>query len=118
MSAHFKLQDAADGRFHFNLVAGNGGVILTSGLFDSKDDALVAIELARTSAGIDTRFERKVAKNKERYFLLKAESGEVLGRSETYASPSSMENGIRSVVKNAPVATVKDLTQAAETANA
>ncbi len=112
MSGHFKIENAAGGRFHFNLVAGNGAIILTSGLFDSKDAALTAIELARTSAGFPERFERKVAKNKESYFLLRTAEGEVLGRSEMYGSTSSMENGIKSVMKNGPVATLKDLTEA------
>lgn len=44
-------------------------------------------------------------------FRLKASNGQVVGTSEMYSSFSAMENGIASVKKNAPGATVDDLTQ-------
>ena len=43
-------------------------------------------------------------------FALKAADGEIIAVSEAYESKAACENGIKSVKKNAPVATVKDLT--------
>jgi len=42
-------------------------------------------------------------------FRLKAANGEIIAVSEAYESKASCENGVESVKKNAPVATVKDL---------
>ena len=42
------------------------------------------------------------------YFNLKASNGQVIGTSEMYSGSPAMENGIVSVKKNAPDATVED----------
>ena len=54
------------------------------------------------------RFESKVAKNGKFHFNLKATNGQVIGSSEMYESQASCENGITSVKKNAPGATIDD----------
>jgi hypothetical protein len=45
------------------------------------------------------------------YFNLKASNGQVVGTSGMYSSFSAIENGIASVKKNAPGATLDDLTE-------
>ena len=47
-------------------------------------------------------------------FRLKAANGETIAASEAYESKASCETGIESVKKNAPIATVKDLTAKSE----
>lgn len=113
MIPHFELKRTENGRFLFNLKAGNGETILTSGLFDDKAAASKGIATVIASARNDSQFERKIATNKQPYFVLNAATGEFLAKSETYSSSSSMENGIKSVIKNAGEATLKDLTEAA-----
>lgn len=113
MIPHFELKRTENGRFLFNLKAGNGETILTSGLFDDKAAASKGIATVIASARNDSQFERKIATNKQPYFVLNAATGEFLAKSETYSSSSSMENGIKSVIKNASEATLKDLTEAA-----
>ena len=54
----------------------------------------------RDSCSTDSRFERKVSKNKKPFFVLKALNGQVIGKSELYESERSRENGIKSVMKN------------------
>ena len=49
------------------------------------------------------------AKNGKPYFNLKATNGQVIGASQMYAGAASMENGIKSVAKNAPGASVVEL---------
>lgn len=44
------------------------------------------------------------------YFVLCARNGEVIATSEMYASKQGAENGIRSVIQNAPNAEVRDST--------
>ncbi|MGX8900341.1 YegP family protein [Citrobacter werkmanii] len=44
------------------------------------------------------------------YFVLCAKNGKVIATSEMYASKQGAENGIRSVIENAPSAEVRDST--------
>jgi uncharacterized protein YegP (UPF0339 family) len=110
MAGIFELKRNAAGKFHFNLKAGNGEVILTSEVYEAKDSAENGIESVRRNAPADERFDRRTSKAGEPYFVLTAANGQVIGVSEMYASTSGMENGIASVKTNAPEAKLKDLT--------
>ena len=68
------------------------------------------IESVKTNSVDEGRFERKVAKNGDPYFVLKARNGQVIGQSEMYSSEAARDNGIASVMKNAPEAEVVDQT--------
>ena len=87
----FEIKSRKNGEFQFNLKATNGQVILTSA---------------------EKRFEKKVATNGKPFFNLKATNGEIIGSSQMYANPTTMKNGIASVMKNAPDAKIVDLTEA------
>ncbi len=50
MAAKFELKTAKSGQFHFNLKAGNGQVIATSEMYESKASALNGIESVRSNA--------------------------------------------------------------------
>ncbi len=110
MIGHFELKNVGKGRFGFNLKAGNGQVIFTSEAYETHAAAIAGIESVKLNARVDANFERKLAKNDQPYFVLKAANGEILGRSELYSSPSAMEHGVKSVMKNAPEAKITDLT--------
>ncbi|MCO5332860.1 MAG: YegP family protein, partial [Pyrinomonadaceae bacterium] len=97
-----------NGKFHFNLKASNGQVILTSEKYESRAAAVKGIASVKKNAGNDKRFERKTAKDGSPYFVLTASNGEVIGKSEMYKAARSMENGIASVGKHAPDAAVAD----------
>ena len=101
MAAKYEIKTGRTGKFTFNLIAGNGQKLFTSEAYESRAAANKGIESVRKNAGNDARFERKAAKDKSPFFVLKASNGEPLGRSETYSSTSAMEKGIRSVQKNA-----------------
>ncbi len=109
MAGVFELKATSDGQFVFNLKAGNGEVILTSEHYQAKDSAINGIASVQKNAATDANFERKEASNGDPYFVLKAANAQVIGQSEMYSSEAAMENGIESVKKNAPDATVKDL---------
>ena len=105
----FEIKSTASGNFMFNLKAGNGQVILTSEQYNSKAACENGVESVKKNAADDARFERKEAKDGSPYFNLKASNGQVIGKSEMYSSASAMENGISSVKKNAPDASVEEL---------
>jgi len=112
MAGKFEITQSKSGKFMFNLKAGNGQVILTSQLYETKASAVAGVESCKVNGVQDARFERATSKADEPYFNLKAANGQVIGRSEMYASAVSMENGIKSVMANAADAVIKDLTEA------
>ncbi|HJQ64971.1 MAG TPA: YegP family protein [Gemmatimonadales bacterium] len=110
MSGWFELKPAVGGQFMFNLKAGNGKVILTSELYKAKQSAKKGITSVKNNSPNDGRYDRQTASNGEKYFELKAGSGESVGISELYTGPSGMEKGIAAVKKAAPGGTIKDRT--------
>jgi uncharacterized protein YegP (UPF0339 family) len=106
----FVITKRKNGEFQFNLVAGNGQVILASEGYASKPSCMSGVESVKKNAADAKRFEAKVARNGKFHFNLKASNGQVIGVSEMYESQASCDNGIVSVTKNAPGATVEDKT--------
>lgn len=102
MAGKFELKVAKNGKYHFNLLAGNGQIILSSEMYESKSAAENAIASIQKNAADDGRYDRLNSKGGDSYFTLKAGNGQVIGQSEMYKSASSMENGIASVKSNAP----------------
>lgn len=95
--------------FRFNLVAGNGQVILRSETYTTKTACHGGVESVRVNSNSPQQFEMREAKSGESYFVLKATNGQIIGTSETYASKQSCEAGIESVMKNGPSAIVKEV---------
>jgi uncharacterized protein YegP (UPF0339 family) len=106
----FVITKRKNGEFQFNLKANNGQVILTSEGYATRKSCDNGIDSVRKNCGDDKCFEKKVAKNGKHYFNLKATNGQTIGASQMYAAPSGMMNGIASVKKNAPGATIVDQT--------
>ena len=110
MAGKFEITTRKNGEFQFNLKAGNGEIILSSEGYKAKDSALNGIDSVRRHSVDDGNFERLTAKDGSPYFTLKAGNGQVIGHSETYSSAAARDNGIESVRRNAPDATLVDLT--------
>lgn len=108
MAGKFELNTSSNGKFFFNLKAGNGQIILSSEMYESKSAAENGIASVKKNAPDDARYDRRTAKNGEPFFVLKAGNGEDIGRSETYSSASAMESGIESVKTNAPDAEIAE----------
>ena len=109
MAGKFELKTSTNGKYYFNLKAGNGQVILSSEMYESKAAAENGLASIQKNAADDGRYERKESSNGKPYFNLKAGNGQVIGKSEMYESVASMENGIESVKKNAPDATTVEV---------
>jgi len=104
----FVITTDKSGQFRFNLKAGNGQTILSSEAYKTKASCNNGIESVQKNSQDDGKFERLTAKNGSPYFNLKATNGQVIGTSEMYSGNDAMENGIASVKKNAPDASVED----------
>ena len=110
MSGHFELRNTAEGKFFFSLKAPNGEVILTSGMYATRTAASRGIAAVKKNAAHHGYFERKLGLHDEPHFVLKSPTGDILGRSEVYASAVAMESGVKSVERSAVGAPVLDLT--------
>ena len=106
----FEITARKNGEYQFNLKATNGQVILTSQGYKSKATCLNGVESVKKNSQDEKRFEVKQASNGKPYFNLMATNGQVIGSSQRYASEATMQNGIASVMKNAPEAEIVDLT--------
>ncbi len=104
----FVIKRRTNGEFQFNLNADNGQSILSSEGYSTKAACENGIESVKKNAPDDGRYDRLEAKNGKYYFNLKASNGQIIGTSEMYESTQGRDNGIESVKKNAPDATVSD----------
>ena len=110
MAGKFEIYTDKKGEFRFRLKASNGQTILASEGYKAKSSCKRGIESVRKNSRTDARFERKEGTTGKSSFSLKATNGQVIGVSETYESASARENGVQSVMKNAPDAKLEDLT--------
>ncbi len=107
--------------FRFNLKAGNGEIIATSETYSSEKSCIRGIESVRTNCASEIedqtvegyaklkhpKYELYQDKKGEFRFRLKARNGEIIATGEGYKAKKSCLNGIASVKKNAPGASVE-----------
>ena len=108
--------------YRFDLKASNGETIATSETYASEPACLDGIESARTNAPVakledqtehnyvtqkNPKFEIYIDKAGEYRFRLKARNGRTIIASEGYKAKQSCLNGVESVAKNAPGASVE-----------
>lgn len=110
MAGKFELKTSANSKFHFNLKASNGQIILSSEMYETRPAAENGIESVKKNAADDARYERRTSAKGDPYFILKAANGQEIGRSEMYTTSAAMENGIASVKTNALDAAIADAT--------
>ena len=103
----FVISTRKNDEVQFNLLAGNGQVILSSEGYKTKAACLNGVESVKRNAA-EGRFESKTASNGKFHFVLKATNGQIIGTSQMYEAESGCNNGIESVTKNAPDATTDD----------
>ncbi len=102
----FEIYCDKAGEHRFRLKAGNGQIILASEGYSSKDGCENGIESVRKNSQDMAMFEKTETSSWKPRFNLKAGNGQIIGVSEVYESESACDNGIESVMKNAPDAEV------------
>ncbi|MEQ3655688.1 MAG: YegP family protein [Dokdonia sp.] len=105
----FEMYTDKGGQYRFRLKAGNGQVILASEGYTTKAACENGVASVRKNAADEARFEKLENKAGKPYFNLKATNGQVIGNSEAYESASACDNGIASVMKNAPDASIEEV---------
>ena len=106
----FEITTRKNGEFQFNLKANNGQVILTSQGYATKATCLNGVESVKKNSTDEARFDKKVASDGSPYFNIVATNGQIIGSSQMYANEANRDNGIASVMANAPEAEIVDLT--------
>ncbi|MFK8103381.1 MAG: YegP family protein [Saprospiraceae bacterium] len=104
------FQSKNNQQYYFRLSAKNGAILLQSESYSDKSSAANGIQSILQQVAQLENFEEAMAKNGQRYFILKDEAGEILARSEGYNNRSGYDHGIQAVQKIAPTASIKDLT--------
>lgn len=110
MAGKFELKKSKNDKYFFSLLAGNGQIILSSEMYESKPSAVNGIESVKKNSPDDARYDRLNGKDGSPYFTLKAGNHQVIGNSQMYASESSRDNGIASCKTNGPTAPTDDQT--------
>ena len=109
MKGTFEIKRTSDGKFLFNLKAGNEQVILTSQTYQTRESAEEGIASVRQNAPLNDRFEEKISEGGGHpYFVLNAANNQVIGKSQMYSSREAMRHGIASVKTNAAIAEIVD----------
>jgi uncharacterized protein YegP (UPF0339 family) len=104
------LKSTIDDKFHFNLTAKNGQVILSSQTYTSKSGAINGIVSVQVNSSRDDHFVRGISTDDQYYFNLKANNGLVIGTSEMYTTKEARDNGIESVRENGYTKEIEDMT--------
>ena len=108
MAGKFECYKDKAGEFRFRLKASNGNTILASEGYKSKSGCTNGIKSVRKNAADPDRFVKKVTASGKFRFSLTAKNSQTIGTSQNYKSESGCNNGMASVAKNAPDATVVD----------
>ena len=104
----YELKRSA-GKYLFNLKGEQHEVLLTSGYFPKKTEALAAIETVRRLGADSKSFELRQAATGSRFFVLKAKSAdEVLVRSELFESEGAAWRAMQVACKHCPTVDVRD----------
>lgn len=109
MAGKFEVYQDKAGEYRFRLKATNGQNILASEGYKTKASCMNGVESVKTNAPDDNRYERKESSSGKWMFNLKAANHQVIGTSQMYESVASRDNGIESVKKNAPEASVVEV---------
>ncbi len=95
--------------FRFRLKADNGQIILSGEGYSAKAGCLNGIESVKKNSAHQNNFEKITSAGGEFRFVLKAANKQIIGTSQMYKTESGCDNGIASVMNNAPKADIVEV---------
>lgn len=110
MPGKFEIYKDKSGGYRFRLKAANGQNILASEGYNSKTSCMNGVASVQKNSQEPNRFVKKTTASGKFRFNLTASNGQTVGTSQSYASESGCNNGMRSVANCAPGATIDDQT--------
>ncbi len=103
----FEIYTDNSGEYRFRLKAKNGQNILASEGYTTLDACKNGVESVKKNAQDASKFDKSETASGKFRFNLKAGNGQVIGTSQNYESEAGRDNGVESVMKNAPEASVE-----------
>ncbi len=100
MPAKFEVKKSRNRKFYFNLLSGNGEIVLTSQMYANRSSCIKGIKSVQTNARSKDRYQSRKAKSGREMFVLKAGNHRVIGTSQLYKNKSALNSGIKAVMKN------------------
>jgi uncharacterized protein YegP (UPF0339 family) len=109
MSGWFVLTDNGYPQYYFVLKAVNGETILSSGIYESKNEALHGIGTIRTHCHLEQYYENRVSARGSLYFVMKDGNEKIIGTSQLYSSIFARDIGLSMVKLNGLTHTIIDI---------
>lgn len=111
MSTYFFGQSSKDSKWYFRLKDNNNETILASTEgYNARQSCLIGIDSVKRHSPYDQYYKKFIGHDSKHYFTLYASNGEPIGKSEGYNSSTGRDNGVANCKKEAPTASVKELT--------
>lgn len=111
MPAKFELLRSHDDQYFFNLLDSSGEVLLTSELYKTKKSAEKGIASVQKHSEDEKRYDRRMNRGGQHYFVLRAPNNKIIGTSETYPTYARMEKAVQAVMKHGSNERLKDWTK-------
>jgi hypothetical protein len=101
--ARFQVSESSDGRYHFNLHAANGEIVLSSQSYSTEASAFNGtFSVADSGLDIDNYDINQTSSANGYYFNLKASNGKIIGTSEVYSTKSNAKRAAESITELLP----------------
>ena len=110
MSATFELKTNNENQYLFNFLNSKGELILMSGDYDNKEEAVQAIKEVRTGSLMGNQIAASRIPEGDTFFVIKDSTGTIIVKSVLYNSAMMFDNALHTVKDNACVAEIVDLT--------
>jgi uncharacterized protein YegP (UPF0339 family) len=111
MPATFELKTNDDNQYFFNFLNSKGELILMSGDYGDKEEAMQAIREVRTGSLMSNQIAAGKVPDGDTFFVIKDTAGSIIVKSVLYNSAMVFDNALHTVKDNACVAEIVDLTQ-------
>jgi uncharacterized protein YegP (UPF0339 family) len=110
MPATFELKTNDENQYLFNFLNTKGELILMSGDYDNKEEAVQAIKEVRTGSLMGNQIAASKVPEGDTFFVIKDSTGAIIVKSVLYNSAMMFDNALHTVKDNACVAEIVDLT--------
>lgn len=98
--SYFEVFEGANGRYYFNLIAGNHEAVLSSQSYSTRTAALGGVLSVLDHAMFEGNYDVKQARDGSYYFNLVATNNQIIGTSEMYASKWNAKRGTGAVKRS------------------
>ena len=111
MPATFELKTNDEKQYLFNFLNSQGELVLMSGDYGSKEEAMQAIKEVRTGSLMSNQIAAGKVPEGDTFFVIKDTAGSIIVKSVLYHSAMVFDNALHTVKDNACIAEVVDLTE-------